>query len=350
MRVRTNRRASIFIFYTRIVSMDLFNNLVARLNPLGAADPDAKRTAAVSKRPSKQQTRRPLRSEWHLTKKNEKRSSSRHKKARRRMVTQRRGLPPSPLMNKAKTLKQRRVKKAKAAKLVKPTKPTKPTKPAKSAEAKAEPKAEPYQEPFVVNRELALPKCDKLSQFPISDTNIDGFKRYVNRPNDCVINALQLMNVLDKTSGNIMRLSIVGYTGVSKEQIESMFIVSLRHNFEFKSSRNYNEFAETIKQTLKPGHAVFAGYKTDNPVENESIAGKHVFILARTKKDGMVKDVQYPAGTILYIDPQLSVGICDIAHCENMVLPTGRDTTWFLLFNSESHLTDRQLKHMGFDV
>lgn len=248
-------------------------------------------------------------------------------------------------MNKAKTLKQRRVKKAKAAKLVKPTKPTKT---AKSAEAKAE--AKPHQEPFVVNRELALPKCDKLSQFPISDTNIDGFKRYVNRPNDCVINALQLMNVLDKTSGNIMRLSIVGYTGVSKEQIESMFIVSLRHNFEFKSSRNYNEFAETIKQTLKPGHAVFAGYKTDNPVENESIAGKHVFILARTKKDGMVKDVQYPAGTILYIDPQLSVGICDIAHCENMVLPTGRDTTWFLLFNSESHLTDRQLKHMGFDV
>ena len=113
--------------------MDFFNHLVARLNPLAAAPEekprskvvDAKR-AAVSKQPS----RRRLRSEWHLTKRNEKRSSSRQKKARRRIVTQRRGLPPSPVATKAKTLKQR----AKLAKPAKPAKLAKLAKPAKSGQ------------------------------------------------------------------------------------------------------------------------------------------------------------------------------------------------------------------------
>ena len=171
-------------------------------------------------------------------------------------------------------------------------------------------------------RHLLLPKCTTLSQFKISDENIAGFKRFVDKPMDCVINALQIFGALDNYSSNILRISCAGDAGFYKEQIEKIFILLLGNNFDFQSSDNYQEFVEVIEKTLLPGHGVFAGYTG------------HVFIIARKKN-----------GVIMLIDPHRSSILCEIDKCQDYI----RDNKeFYLLFQSPEKLTPGQLSSMGF--
>jgi hypothetical protein len=68
------------------------------------------------------------------------------------------------------------------------------------------------------------PMCKKLSIFKISDENINSFQRFINAPMDCVINALQLIGLLDSLTSNIFRISCVGKQGFELIQIEKLFI------------------------------------------------------------------------------------------------------------------------------
>jgi hypothetical protein len=168
----------------------------------------------------------------------------------------------------------------------------------------------------------SFPECNILSQFKISDDNIMNFRRHIKSPMDCVINALQLMGILDTTSSNVFRISCVGTNGFTKEQIEKIFILYIGLNFEFKSTKDFNEFATTIETKLLPGNVVFAGYSG------------HVFLLGR-----------YLDGRIVYIDPQLNI-ICDILKCQEIIKNGGKE--YFILFNSEEKLVNQQLEHLGF--
>ena len=170
----------------------------------------------------------------------------------------------------------------------------------------------------------SFPECNILSQFKISDENIMNFKRHIQSPMDCVINALQLMGVLDTLSSNILRISCVGSRGFEKEQIEKIFTLYTGVNFEFKSTKNFDEFANTIETQLLPGNVVFAGYTG------------HVFIIGK-----------YLDGRLVYIDPQLNT-ICDINICQDMLKNGGKE--YFILFNSEEKLTSTQLEYLGFTL
>ena len=170
----------------------------------------------------------------------------------------------------------------------------------------------------------SFPQCNILSQFKISDENIMNFRRHIQSPMDCVINALQLMGILDTLSGNILRISCVGSTGFEKYQIEKIFILYTGVNFEFKSTKDFDEFAKMIETLLLPGNVVFAGYTG------------HVFIIGR-----------YLNGQLVYIDPQLNT-ICDILNCQDMIKNGGNE--YFVLFNSEEKLTSTQLEYLGFTL
>jgi len=170
----------------------------------------------------------------------------------------------------------------------------------------------------------SFPECDILSQFKISDENIMNFKRYLKSPMDCVINALQLMGILDTLSSNILRISCVGTTGFEKEQIEKIFTLYTGVNFEFKSTKKFDEFVQIIETQLLPGNVVFAGYTG------------HVFIIGR-----------YLNGQLVYIDPQLNI-ICNILECQDMIRNGGKE--YFILFNSQDKLTNQQLEHLGFTL
>ena len=167
-----------------------------------------------------------------------------------------------------------------------------------------------------------LPVCNILSQFRITDEAILQFNRTFDAPMDCFINALQIMNVLDTKAANIMRISTLGMIGFNKEQIEIIFIYSYGTNFDFKNTNNYNEWVNMIKQLLKPGNVVFAGYTG------------HVFLIGR-----------FLNGEIIYIDPSIPV-LCSLSNyaCEQHLPINKPGFEWFLLFNSQEKLSVQQQK------
>lgn len=171
------------------------------------------------------------------------------------------------------------------------------------------------------NGKTSFPSCDTLSQFVISDINIMNFKRYLHSPRDCVINALQIFGILDVISANVMRMFTVN-TDIQKEEIEKIFVLTFGNNFEFKSTLCFNEFTLNIYNLLKPGNGVFAGYLG------------HVFILARLTN-----------GNIIVIDPSLHI-MCDVRLMNEYLGNCPKP--YFLLFNSNTRLTQEQLSHMGF--
>jgi len=162
-----------------------------------------------------------------------------------------------------------------------------------------------------------LPPVDKLSQFAITDTNLQNFNRTFNAPMDCFISALQLMGILDDISANIMRISTLGVVGFTKAQIEIIFAYKFRKNFDFKSTTNFNEWATWINTLLIPGNVVFAGYTG------------HVFLIGRMLN-----------GTLIYIEPQLNM-FCDL-NTEECIKHLRNKNDWSLLFHSDQHLTADQ--------
>ena len=165
--------------------------------------------------------------------------------------------------------------------------------------------------------EHKFPECNILSQFQISDANMSSFSRVFPSPTDCVISALQIMNIIDATSANIMRVATLGKQTMDKKQIEIIFCYAKRHNFMFKPTNSYEEWSNWISRLLEPGHVVFAGYTG------------HVFLIGR-----------HLDGSIIYIDPQVS-NPCNLndPECEKYLR---NKQTWFLLFNSQEQLTSEQ--------
>lgn len=170
-----------------------------------------------------------------------------------------------------------------------------------------------------------FPQCTTLSQFQMTDGVLANFGRHFKSPSDCFISALQLFNIVDLRSANLMRISSAGRTGFLKTQIEVIFIYLLGNNFDFKSTYNYDEFAGWIQNLLQPGFGVLAGYEG------------HVFVIAKGAD-----------GTIAYIDPQVPPNgmMCDVRQCENTYLKN-KPAPWYLLFNSPEHLSEAQQQQVA---
>lgn len=178
--------------------------------------------------------------------------------------------------------------------------------------------------------EHGLPACTNLSVFPIRDENILSFRRYLNSPNDCFINALQVFGLLDTKCANIMRISSTGrITGFSKEEIEAVCILLTSFNYDFIYSNNYAEFEQKIITSIPVNYGVLAGYSGSN------VAG-HVFIIARNS-----------SGEIILIDPQINY-LGNYLNVRNLIYGPGRN--YYLLFESSEKLTPDQIRSLGFII
>ena len=130
----------------------------------------------------------------------------------------------------------------------------------------------------------------RIVSFPITDQNLKNFTRRVIKPKDCVINALQLIGLVDAHHSELMRI-LVGETGVSLNQIEAIFnFFSKKSIYTFKQyySKDPNDVVkiQNIINDLPQGTCLFAGLKSKK-------GNKHVFILGR-----------YANGSYVVIDPQ----------------------------------------------
>ena len=186
-------------------------------------------------------------------------------------------------------------------------------------------KSKTLKKNFSKEKRRSIIRNQILSQYRIADENITNFKRFVKAPNDCVISALQIMGMIDDFTGNMLRISFIGQTGFTKQQIELIFTLRTGKPYKYHQMK-YDTFSQTIKEKLMPGHVVFAGYTG------------HAFLIGRTLD-----------GNLFYIDPQTEVGICNLAddNCEELIKTQG---DYFLLYHTETFLSKEELRKLGFHI
>lgn len=176
--------------------------------------------------------------------------------------------------------------------------------------------------------QYGFPLCNNLSVFPLNDKNIMSFRRVLNSPMDCFINALQVFGLLDETCANIMRISSAGRsTGFQKEEVEKIFILLTGYNYDFNNTNNYNLFEAQLK-FVQPNYGVIAGYS--------GIGTGHIFIIARSSN-----------GELYYIDPQIGKFAL---YNESKYLIESQGRNYHLLFHSNEKLTIEQLRFIGFII
>ncbi len=162
-----------------------------------------------------------------------------------------------------------------------------------------------------------LPQCNLLAQFLLPDGFIEQFHRTFASPTDCVINALQLLGVVDQFTSDCMRVTSMG-TIMTSAQIELICALKYRHNFLFTPFDDFTQFSNLVANGLSNGHGVFAGY------------GGHAFVIARALD-----------GSFFYIDPQRDQ-VVEPMHTHQFELLKLGYTRWFLLHTSGDTLTLEQ--------
>jgi hypothetical protein len=131
-----------------------------------------------------------------------------------------------------------------------------------------------------------------VSQFYITDENLAKFGRWVKKPMDCVINALEIIGILEKNSADLMRIA-VGDVGLQIFQIEEIFkYMYPNFSWQFYRYTNIQTLENFCIHELQPSRVIFCGYNMKG--------FKHVFLIGKTNNN-----------QILYIDPQVN-GLCDL--------------------------------------
>jgi hypothetical protein len=125
----------------------------------------------------------------------------------------------------------------------------------------------------------------KIAEFNLSFENFNNFKRLVQHPNDCVINAMELIGLIDSENADIMRI-ITPPGGLFLTQILGIFDYKTETKFDwtFAGTKNGQEFIDGVK-TIGNNMMIFCGATLKD--------FQHVFLIAKDNE-----------GTIAVVDPQ----------------------------------------------
>lgn len=159
-----------------------------------------------------------------------------------------------------------------------------------------------------------MPSYD-VAQFKLTDDSISKFRRWIKKPRDCVINAMELLGILSDQNADIARI-MVGDKGLNIKQIEDIFsLLEPNFNWNFYKFSSIETLANFTNKELKPAHAIFCGYYGDEG---------HVFLIAKTLD-----------GRIIYIDPQTNE-LCNLdnSSCFNFI---GNKNAYFILQVSQKN-------------
>jgi hypothetical protein len=144
------------------------------------------------------------------------------------------------------------------------------------------------------------PRKYQNASFPINDDSIVKFGRWVKKPRDCVINAMELIGLLSPMAADIMRI-LVGDKGITTQQLEDIFkYTNPRYDWNFYGFTNIQSLSSITINDLAPGYALFCGYSGNDD---------HVFLIAKSL-----------SGDLIYIDPQMGA-LCPLKSriCLNFI-------------------------------
>jgi alpha-tubulin suppressor-like RCC1 family protein len=162
-----------------------------------------------------------------------------------------------------------------------------------------------------------------ICEFQISDTNIENFRRWVKKPMDCVINALEIIGVLDQTNADLMRIAVGDY-GFSIGQIQAIFkYIWPDYEWRFYSYSNISTLVNYTNNIMTPGNVIFCGYVKKSKHTSDKRATSHVLLIGKRLDH-----------KIIYIDPQIDT-FCDLnsPECYKYI---ARADNYFILQSSAS--------------
>lgn len=173
-----------------------------------------------------------------------------------------------------------------------------------------------------------IPEPTTLLQVTITDEHLCNFRRFIGSPMDCLINAIQLMGLIESKEANLLRISAAGTAGFSIEQISSIFILYTHKFCLFKQTNDFNIFGTQLTKML-PGTVALGGYSGGG--------FSHVFLIGKSLN-----------GTMVYIDPQQEVNtFCNLSE-EQCVNTLKNKDAYYLLYHNNVNLTAQQLHALGF--
>jgi len=155
--------------------------------------------------------------------------------------------------------------------------------------------------------------AEHVASFDITDDNIQAVRRYLPEPKDCVINALELLRIIDPVMAGVMRI-FVGKTGIQTEQMIKIFEFIYRRPFflAFRPVNELNVLEEYSVNTLPVNKCIFVG------VQYNDNTG-HTFIIGKNNQGGLI-----------YLDPQ-NPDVCDLRYGECVQRVFGNASSYFIL-------------------
>lgn len=142
----------------------------------------------------------------------------------------------------------------------------------------------------------------KISSFPVLPEYFYKFKRWVKKPKDCVINTLELLNIIDNTCADLMRI-VVGDTGLFPDPVLNIFkYVYPNHEWNFCDISNIQSLA-SIAANLPINHVMVC--------TGETTSAAHIFLIGKNY-----------LGKPFLIDPHIGHTIdCDLTDisCYNIL-------------------------------
>jgi len=176
--------------------------------------------------------------------------------------------------------------------------------------------------------QFGIPEPLTLVEIKISDKNLCNFRRYMNSQMDCLINAMQLMGLIDSKAANLVRISSAGTTGFTIEQISSIFILYTNKFCLFRQMANFNAFATQLTK-INPGTVALGGYTTEGL--------SHVFLIGKTI-----------GGEMVYIDPRETISTyCNLSEQQCLNILSNKNL-YYLLYHNDTKLTLEQFNALGF--
>lgn len=177
--------------------------------------------------------------------------------------------------------------------------------------------------------QFGIPEPLTLVEIKISDQNLCNFRRYMNSQMDCLINAMQLMGLIDSKAANLVRISSAGTTtGFTIEQISSIFILYTNKFCLFRQMANFNAFATQLTK-INPGTVALGGYTTEGL--------SHVFLIGKTI-----------GGEMVYIDPRETISTyCNLSEQQCLNILSNKNL-YYLLYHNDTKLTLEQFNALGF--
>ena len=139
-------------------------------------------------------------------------------------------------------------------------------------------------------------KYFKISYFKFTDQNLIDFLRYERHDVDCVINALELIKIINTQAAGIMRILIKPSNGIRIPVIQNIFsFIYPGHIWRFKEYNRIEDFKNRIVNNFPIDNVIFCGI-TYNDGSN------HVYLIGKD------------SSTFWIIDGQL--GFCNLSEID----------------------------------